>query len=998
MKRLMFFKRMKLTGKLAAAMVLVGLLPLLIASIVNSISASSALSEAALNHLESLRVAKQDQIESYFEQIRNQVVTMSENRMIVEAMQEFSQAIQTLPAELEVSDAQLSRYRSAIADYYSEQFAEEYEAKNSNSIGTASLIPNDASSVVAQYGYIAGNPNPLGSKDVLDAANDGSRYGVAHRKYHPIMRNFLQKFGYYDIFLVDPSSGQIVYSVFKEIDFATSLKSGPYSSTNFAQAYTEALALGPSGEATLVDFEPYIPSYDGPASFIASPIYDGSELVGVLMFQMPVGIINDIMHERSGLGETGETYLVGMDNFMRSQSRFVKDNTILMTEVETAATESIARGETGGDTILDYRGISVMSAFAPLDIAGLSWGIIAEIDEDEALGSIDSLLTASATVAAIALVLVVITAVLFARSLIRPITVAVSVAENIAGGDLDNEIDAVSRCEVGDLLRVLAVMQENLSERINSDRQALAESTRIKQALDNVSGNVMVADVDHNIVYMNQAVSQLFHESETEIRKDIPNFDASQMDRSSIDMFHANPGHQRGILAGLSVEHTFEIRMGGMTMKMVANPVVGADGSRLGTVLELTDRTLELATEQEVQHVVDRALAGDLGERISLDGKSGFFGNLSRGVNELVGVAEQVVDDTLRVFSSMASGDLTQIVKNEYQGSFNELKQDANATIAKLTEVVGLIQASSASVRTGANEISQGNADLSQRTEEQASSLEETASSMEEMTSTVKQNADNAVQANELAKSAREQAEIGGKVVGQAVTAMAEINESSTKISDIIGVIDQIAFQTNLLALNASVEAARAGDQGRGFAVVASEVRNLAGRSATAAKEIKDLIEDSSDKVDEGSRLVNESGETLQEIVNRVKEVTGIVGEIAVASQQQSAGINEVNKAITQMDELTQQNAAVVEEAAAASESLGEQADALNKMMAFFTVEDSGTANGSEASDPPANDERRSAERPWIQPAKFDDVGQIELVSPQRELIVNGGDPEWEEF
>ncbi|MEO6185110.1 MAG: methyl-accepting chemotaxis protein, partial [Steroidobacteraceae bacterium] len=245
-----------------------------------------------------------------------------------------------------------------------------------------------------------------------------------------------------------------------------------------------------------------------------------------------------------------------------------------------------------------------------------------------------------------------------------------------------------------------------------------------------------------------------------------------------------------------------------------------------------------------------------------------------------------------------------------------------------------------AEISKGADEISQGNTNLSQRTEEQASSLEETASSMEEMTSTVKQNADNAGQANQLAVAARDQAERGGVVVAKAVRAMAEINESSKKIADIISVIDEIAFQTNLLALNAAVEAARAGEQGRGFAVVATEVRNLSGRSATAAKEIKALIQDSVRKVDEGSDLVTQSGNTLEQIVASVKKVTDIVAEIAAASREQSAGIEQVNKAVTQLDELTQQNAALVEQASAASQSMAEQARGLNESMHRYVLDE----------------------------------------------------------
>lgn len=276
---------------------------------------------------------------------------------------------------------------------------------------------------------------------------------------------------------------------------------------------------------------------------------------------------------------------------------------------------------------------------------------------------------------------------------------------------------------------------------------------------------------------------------------------------------------------------------------------------------------------------------------------------------------------------------------------------------------------------------------------------------MEQMTSTVKQTADNAGQANQLAIAAREQADKGGTVVGKAVQAMSEINEASKKIADIISVIDEIAFQTNLLALNAAVEAARAGEQGRGFAVVASEVRNLAGRSATAAKEIKGLIQDSVKKIDEGSLLVSQSGQTLEQIVSAVRKVSDIIGEIAAASQEQSAGVEQVNKAVMQLDETTQQNAALVEQASAASQSMAEQARSLNQLLARYRLSEqlvqvaaaSGVASEPTGkSAPAAGVERRGPGRPWskVEPK----TGAATSKQKAEPLASTGTDPDWKEF
>ncbi|HTX04427.1 MAG TPA: methyl-accepting chemotaxis protein [Steroidobacteraceae bacterium] len=302
-------------------------------------------------------------------------------------------------------------------------------------------------------------------------------------------------------------------------------------------------------------------------------------------------------------------------------------------------------------------------------------------------------------------------------------------------------------------------------------------------------------------------------------------------------------------------------------------------------------------------------------------------------------VTRNIVEETREIINAALQGDLTRRIDNRLDSpELRAMAEGINSLLESMGGIVRGIKSTAAEVNRSAEEISIGNSNLSRRTEEQSASLEETASSMEEMTTTVKQNADNAAQASQLALAARDQAERGGVVVNQAVAAMSDIKQSSKKIADIIGVIDEIAFQTNLLALNAAVEAARAGEQGRGFAVVASEVRSLAGRSATAAKEIKGLIQDSVRKVEDGSSRVTQSGHTLEEIVASVKKVSDIVAEIAAASREQSAGIEQVNRAVMQMDQLTQQNAALVEEATAAAQNMAGQARELTDNMSRYRV------------------------------------------------------------
>ncbi|MBI5910506.1 MAG: MCP four helix bundle domain-containing protein [Betaproteobacteria bacterium] len=370
--------------------------------------------------------------------------------------------------------------------------------------------------------------------------------------------------------------------------------------------------------------------------------------------------------------------------------------------------------------------------------------------------------------------------------------------------------------------------------------------------------------------------------------------------------------------------------------------------------------------------------------------------SITRPLGEAVGVAQKV-----------AAGDLTSTVEVNSKDETGVLLQALKDMNESLKKIVGEVRSGSEAIGSGTKQIASGNADLSQRTEEQASSLEETASSMEELTSTVKQNAENAKQANQLALGASAVAVKGGEVVGQVVTTMSSINESSKKIVDIIGVIDGIAFQTNILALNAAVEAARAGEQGRGFAVVASEVRNLAQRSAAAAKEIKALIGDSVDKVGAGTKLVDEAGKTMEEIVTSVKRVTDIMSEITAASQEQSAGIEQVNQAITQMDEVTQQNAALVEESAAAAESLEEQAQNLETVVAVFNIGKATAVTAVNRSAevahkaekparPPA--ERRGPSRPPNVARLPGKAAAVQPAAPRARVAAGGGKEQWEEF
>lgn len=563
---------------------------------------------------------------------------------------------------------------------------------------------------------------------------------------------------------------------------------------------------------------------------------------------------------------------------------------------------------------------------------------------------------------------------------------AITICYRLSSGRFGNKVDLKREDQLGDFLRGLYCMEVKLGLDLADFKQGLAESKRITQALDNVQSPVMVANKNCEIIYMNDSVQKMFKAAENDIRSQLPHFSADKLMGSNVDLYH--PNIQNGVLEKTQEPIKSQLIIGGRHMSIIASPV-NSDGERIGYVAEWQDRTHEVLIEQEIDQLVQGVKAGDLSARIKLADKQGFAKVLSAGINELTDVIECVFKDINQVMENMAEGDLTTAITNEYEGVYAECKNNINSTLAKLSEFIIQIRDASDFIDSSSQEMASGNNNLSQRAEQQAASLEETAASMEELASTVKNNAQNTVQATEMVNSASQLAQKGGGVVNSAIAAMQEINESSNKIAEIIGVIDEIAFQTNLLALNASVEAARAGEQGRGFSVVATEVRNLAQRSATAAQQSNELIQNSVQKVRAGTAFVNETGAALNEIMESVAKVGDIVAHIANASSEQSAGIEQVNQAVAQMDDITQQNAALAEQAAAGSIAMSEQSTNMTKLLSFFKV----NSKAASAIAKPVVAHSKATVTP-IKPAAKKTVAPV--LSPIKPKIDSGD--EWEEF
>lgn len=534
--------------------------------------------------------------------------------------------------------------------------------------------------------------------------------------------------------------------------------------------------------------------------------------------------------------------------------------------------------------------------------------------------------------------LLAVVATLHAMYFVSRIKESLTVVDALTTGKFDTSVNTFGENIAGTLARRLSSMQVRLGSNANDTRETLLKSQRLEQAIGTLQANIMVADQNRTIIYVNPSVVNLLSAMEKDIQTVLPHFEAHNLVGKSIDIFHKVPQHQINLLDQMTSTHIGKIDVAGHPLQLVINPIFDQHQRRIGTAVEWQDVFMEQKIQQDLTNLITQAAKGHLNQRINGQHLTGFYHALATQFNQLLVSVEQATQSIAHTMQQVSQGDLTVKVTGEYEGTIGQLNLDLNSSLINLGNTLAMVVQTMSEITHNINQLNIANQDSSNRTQKTAVSLQETATAIEQMAASIKQNRDNTREATQYAHQVRQSVEKGVLVVGESVSAMKDIESYSRKIEEITSLIDSIAFQTNLLALNAAVEAARAGEHGRGFAVVAGEVRALAGKSADAASDIKKLIEETVHKIHTGSHKVQSTAQVLEEIEDQAAKVESLVEDIAHSANEQSKAMDEIHHEVELMDSMTQQGATQAEELATLSESMSQQAQEVSRALQQFTL------------------------------------------------------------
>lgn len=810
------FRNLKIGTKLPIVMVVLVLMTTITLTIVSMLMTQSMVTTAAQKELRAIALLKSGKMKSLIDNVERDLRIQAQAPAISQAL-------------------------IALADGYD-------------------MLGDDAEETLRRV-YIAENPNPLGQKDQLVKADTGSSYGFIHAIYHPTLDQLQNEMEYYDVFLFD-TEGNLVYSVFKENDFATNMLSGEWRESGLADAFRQAIDNTLSDPTVFIDFAPYAPSNLAPAAFMSRPVYDQTgKLLGVLAYQMPVGLFSAAANQLEGMGESADGFVVGSDFLMRTDSLLTEQDDVLSTTVENDSIKAGLAGDQGNFEGTSHLGAETLGYYVPFMFGDAKWVYVAQAERDELLEQLPSALLTIGLISVVIVGLAVVASVVASRSIALPVRSLTAAVGKVANGELETVVPETQRGdEIGELARATEVFRKSAVEMEGLNEQQ-AKATEELKALS--------------------AEKEAAAEREAEFARD-----------------------KEAREEAAKAEHADMMR-------------------KLG---------------ESIGSVVGQAKMGNFSSRVEAQFDDETLTTLSTNVNELLDSVDNGLSAAGETLGRIAKGDLREGMTGEFHGAFQELQDSTNAMVDALKKLIGGIAGSTDNLAHSSSELRDTSDMLSKQAEQNAASLEETAAALEELSASIKQVDSNITNASNSAQTASDTANEGRTVASQAADAMNSIKESSTEISKVVGVINDISFQINLLALNAGVEAARAGEAGRGFSVVASEVRSLAQRASEASSEIASVIAKSDAAVSKGVEKVADAESSLQKISENVSGVSGSIEEIAHAISEQVSGVADINTAVAQIDQNTQRQAASFEEVTAASALLSNEADALKTSSSQFNT------------------------------------------------------------